>query len=174
MHPHAPGQQAGGHLVPAHSERHDPPKLWKQRRHEAPRELSAHRGIGIATDHVDSKVSRVATAKVGWRGREGGRGGGREGGASHGQGRRVMGEGVWMRGDSITGMARLRRGSGHVCAIVVVVIGDVRPLLLYPCIKHTKSSKRKAGIRESGNHHRTQTGCLKPLLSTCSENCMHC
>ena len=27
---HAPGQQAGGHLVPAHTERHNPPKMLMQ------------------------------------------------------------------------------------------------------------------------------------------------
>ena len=31
MRLHAPGQQAGGLLVPVHTERHTPPKLWTQR-----------------------------------------------------------------------------------------------------------------------------------------------
>ena len=31
MRPHAPGKQAGGHLVSTHTERHNPPKVWTQR-----------------------------------------------------------------------------------------------------------------------------------------------
>ena len=34
-------------------------------KHEALRELSAHRGIGIAADQVESKVSRVARGVAG-------------------------------------------------------------------------------------------------------------
>ena len=56
--PHAPGQQAGGHLVPAKTECHNPPKVWTHNgKHEAPRKLSAHRGTGIAADQAESKVS---------------------------------------------------------------------------------------------------------------------
>ena len=31
MRPHAPGQQAGDHPVPVHTERYNPPKVWTQR-----------------------------------------------------------------------------------------------------------------------------------------------
>ena len=83
--------------------------------HEAPSDLSAHRGIGMATDQLESKLTRVGRGMAGWavgvRGK-GGRGGrcprdgvwwGRGGvvggcrGASHGQGR-VRGLGVGGRG----------------------------------------------------------------------------
>ena len=68
IRPHAPGQQAGDHPIPAHTERHNPSKVWTQRQARSPRELSAHRGIGIAGGWRRGVVG-------GWRG------------ASHGQGR---------------------------------------------------------------------------------------
>ena len=37
MRPHAPGQQAGDHPVPAHTERHNPSKVWTQRQAGSPR-----------------------------------------------------------------------------------------------------------------------------------------
>ena len=54
MRPHAPGQQAGDHPVPADTERHNPSKVLTQR--QAPHELSAHRAIGIAADEVESQM----------------------------------------------------------------------------------------------------------------------
>ena len=45
------------------------PKVWTQRQVRGPRELSAHRGIGIAADQVESKVSGTAGgAGGGWGG----------------------------------------------------------------------------------------------------------
>ena len=40
--------------------------------HDIPRELSAHRGSGIASDQMDSKVSRVARGVAGEERGEGG------------------------------------------------------------------------------------------------------
>ena len=81
-------------------------RCGRKGKHEAPCELSAHTGIGIAADQVESKVSRIARGVgsgvggwVGGGGRSGGGGAvvhgiaqkGREAGgrlgASHGQGR---------------------------------------------------------------------------------------
>ena len=36
MRPHVPSHQAGDHPVPAHKERHNPPKLWTQRQSGLP------------------------------------------------------------------------------------------------------------------------------------------
>ena len=64
--PHAPGHQEAGHPVPL-TDRHDPPRVWMQCDAQSPRELSAHWGIGIVSDQVESEVSRVArgVAEVG-------------------------------------------------------------------------------------------------------------
>ena len=56
MRPHAPGQQAGSHLAPAHTEGHNPPGCGRNGMHDAPRYLSPHRGIGA--DQVESTCPR--------------------------------------------------------------------------------------------------------------------
>ena len=58
MRPHAPGQQAGSHLAPAHTEGHNPPGCGRNGMHDAPRYLSPHRGIGIGADQVESTCPR--------------------------------------------------------------------------------------------------------------------
>ena len=67
MRPHAPGQQAGNHPVPAYTYIHTytqsvttPRRRGRKGEHEAPRELTAHRAIGIAADQVESNVSGAA------------------------------------------------------------------------------------------------------------------
>ena len=44
MPPHAPSHQAGDHPVPAHSERHNPPKLWTQRQSGLPPRAASSEG----------------------------------------------------------------------------------------------------------------------------------
>ena len=60
-------------------------------KHEAPRELSAHRGIGIAADQVESNVTAAAKGGGGGGvGRSSGGGAVVHGGGGGGEGRRSM------------------------------------------------------------------------------------
>ena len=44
MRPHAPSHQAGGHPVPAHTERHNPPRLRTQRQSGLPPRAASSQG----------------------------------------------------------------------------------------------------------------------------------
>ena len=67
MRPHAPGQQAGDHPVPAHTERHNPPKVWKKKEkkfghHAKPKRASATAPLRTGADMCRTGVGTGSSA----------------------------------------------------------------------------------------------------------------